>query len=179
MGDIIIIPLLGVIVDLSPEGLDDMIRRMNSIIFFTDVLLTVGYLNWDNLVLNLDGIWDLSCVCQLVWFWGHLLDIHLKIKLASFLAWKLEIILAHRKYLWLNFHWSYWVGWLLALDNDLWLSYHWDFRLTSHLSLLILGLWLLELLWAFLLGCVLALKRSAVDVPNIASQTSVNLRVGV
>ena len=102
--------------------------------------------------------------------WEHLLDMHLNIQLACWLAWHLKIILVHGKDIWLEFHLAHCLDWWLALEKDILLAYNWYFQLDTHLILQILEL-IFQARWrARLLGCGLDLKRSGVVAAVYASR---------
>ena len=60
---------------------------------FVELLVPLGYLNWEHLGLRLSELWHLILSCTMTWCWEHLLGIHLKIQSACCLAWNLEITL--------------------------------------------------------------------------------------
>ena len=65
---------------------------------FSDLIVTLGYFYWEHLGLILADLWYLNSGFQLVWFWEHLLYLHLGNVLKCCLAWKLITNLAHGKY---------------------------------------------------------------------------------
>ena len=69
--------------------------------FFSDLLVTLGYLAWNYLSPNLAGLWDLYLGHQFIWFWEHLMDLQLNIKSACFLNWHLKTAMTKRKAIWL------------------------------------------------------------------------------
>ena len=94
------------------------------------------------------------------------------------LDWHLLIPLAHRMDIWLEFHLTYWIAWLMALKKDLWFYYHCDFNLDLHVDLQIMELRCPARWWLHLLGCVMDLKQSGFGDVAVTSRIVVNLISG-
>ena len=64
----------------------------------------------ENMGMSLAELWYLNLVGQLKWCWEHLLGLYLRVQLACFLYWYLEIHLALGKYIWLEFQFEHCVA---------------------------------------------------------------------
>ena len=157
-----------------PWGKDSMIWSMNIIIFIFRLTCISWIISWEQLYLSLPDFWGLNLACIFSWFWKHLLDIHLKILSEFCSAWYLVIALAHGNNRWLEFQFSHWLDWWLALKKDIWWNNHWDFYLDTQ----ILELFLMELWWKCFLGLGLALNRSCIGVTAATSRITTKVLAG-
>ena len=86
--------------------------------------------------------------------------------------------MVHDKDHWLEFHFSDFLAWLLALEKYLWSDYHWGLHLDPHLTFQNLELSCLKHCWVCLLGGGLDLNFPGVCVIAAASWISMKLLAG-